>query len=167
MREKGQASLLLQNFVIMVKTQFGRDVKTIRSDNGLEFLSRPMNQFYQQKGIIHHTSCTDTPQQNGRVERKHRHVLNVARALCFQAHLPIEFWGESVLTAAYLITRTPSKVLNGKTPYGALFDVKPSYDHIKMFGCLCYAHFKPQTKDKFAPQSRKYIFVGYLYGKKG
>jgi len=142
-------------------------VKIIRSDNGLEFLSGPMKQFYQQKGIIHHTSCTETPQQNGQVERKHRHVLNVARALRFQAHLPIEFWGESILTAAYLINRTPSKVLIGKTPYEVLFDAKPPYDHIKMFGCLCYAHFKPQTEDKVAPRSRKCIFVGYPYGKKG
>jgi len=42
MRDKGEASMLLQNFVIMVKTQFGKEVKTIRSDNGLEFLSGPM-----------------------------------------------------------------------------------------------------------------------------
>jgi len=46
MREKGEASLLLQDFVIMVKTQFGRDVKIVRSDNGLQFFSRPMKQFY-------------------------------------------------------------------------------------------------------------------------
>ena len=142
-------------------------MKIIRSDNGLEFLSRPMKQFYQQKGIVHQTTCIDTPQQNGRVERKHRHILNVARALRFQAHLPINFWGESVLTAAYLINRTPSKVLNGKTPYELLFNTKPSYDNIKMFGCLFYAHSKSRTKDKFAPRSRKCIFVGYPHGTKG
>jgi len=73
-----------------VKTQFGKDVKIIRSDNGQEFLG-PMKQFYQQKGIIHQTSCIDTPKQNGRVERKHRHILKVARAFHFQAHLPLDF----------------------------------------------------------------------------
>ena len=73
------------------ETQFGKDVKPIRSDNGLEFLSGSMKQFYLEKGIIHHKSCINTPQQNGRVERKHRHILNVARALHFQASLPIEF----------------------------------------------------------------------------
>ena len=91
MRGKGEASKLLQNFVVMVKNQFGKDVKIIRSDNGLEFKSGPMKTFYSKKDIIHQTSCVDTPQQNGRVERNHRHILNIARALRFQASLPIEF----------------------------------------------------------------------------
>jgi len=63
MIEKGKTSMLLQKFVIMVKTEFERDVKIVRSDNGLEFLSGPTKRFYQEKGIIHHTTCVDTPQQ--------------------------------------------------------------------------------------------------------
>ena len=124
----------------MIKTQFAQSVKVIRSDNGAEFTSGPMKQFYGEQGIIHQTSCTDTPQQNGRVERKNRHILNVARALRFQANLPLKFWGECVLTAAYLINRTPASTLHGKTPYEILFRARPTYEHIKIFGSLCYAH---------------------------
>jgi len=57
---------------------------------------------FSKKGILHETSCVDTRQQNGRVERKYRHILNVARALRFQVDLPIKFWGEHILIATIL-----------------------------------------------------------------
>jgi hypothetical protein len=40
---------------------------------------------------VHQTSCINTPQQNGVAERKHRHLLNMARALLLQAGLPYQF----------------------------------------------------------------------------
>ncbi|KAK3018877.1 hypothetical protein RJ639_004442 [Escallonia herrerae] len=42
----GQTGTLLRNFCNMVHTQFGKLVKIIRSDNGHEFDSQPMTQFY-------------------------------------------------------------------------------------------------------------------------
>jgi len=79
-----------------------------------------------------------TPQQNAQVECKHRHILNVARTLRFHANMPLELWGECVLTETYLINRTPTLLLKGKTPYQCLFELTPSYDNIHIFGCLCY-----------------------------
>jgi len=141
--------------------------KVVRSDNVLEFKSGPMRQFYFDNDIIHQTSRVDTPQQNGRVERKHRHLLNIAWALRFQAGLPLSFWGECVFTAAHLINRIPNTVLKGKSPFEISYHQPPSYDHLRVFGCLCFAQIRPKTKDKFAPRSQKCIFVGYPFGIKG
>ena len=81
--------------------------------------------------------------------------------------MPLEFWGECILAAGYLINRTPSVLLNGKSPYEILFGQKPSYQSVRIFGCLCYSHNLNRDKDKFASQSRKGIFVGYPFDKKG
>jgi len=107
------------------------------------------------------------PTTKWRVKRKHRHLLKVARALRFQASSLIDFWGGCILTAAYLINRTPSSILGGKTPFEALFKAKPSYEHIKVFECLCYVHNYQRSKDKFSTRGWKCIFIGYPYGKKG
>jgi len=75
---------VLKHFVIFVQTQFETTIKIIRSDNGTEFV---MTNFLVGKGMIHQTSSVNTPQQNSIVERKHGHLLDVARALMIQSHL--------------------------------------------------------------------------------
>ena len=165
LQDKTSVSRHLKEFLALVHTQFSKKVKTIRSDNGTEFVC--LSRYFQENGIQHETSCVYTPQQNGRVERKHRHILNIARALRFQAHLPIEYWGECVKTAVYLMNRTPSQLLNGKTPFEKLYGRTPSFNHLKVFGCLAYAHNINHRGDKFAPRSRRCVFLGYPTGKKG
>lgn len=112
---KSETASTLKTFIAMVERQFDKKLKIIRSDNGTEFLC--LTDYFKLHGIMHETSCVGTPQKNGRVECKHRHILNVARALRFEAHLPIEFRSFCVLTAGYLINRTPSTILKGKTPF--------------------------------------------------
>ena len=162
--EKKEAPTALKTFISFVERQFHKRVRMIRSDNGSEFIC--LKQFFADHGISHQTSCVETPQQNGRVERKHRHILNVARALLFQASLPIRFWGESVLAATYLINRTPSKILANKTPYEILFRKPPSFDHLRTFGTLCYAKRISRGSDKFQERSVRCLFIGYPVGKK-
>ena len=149
----------------LVQTQFLKKIKTIRSDNGTDFVC--LTRFFLENGIHHETSCVYTPQQNRRVERKHILILNVARALRFQAHLPIEYWGECVKAAVYLMNRTPSQLLDGKTPFEKLYGREPSVRHLRVFGCLAYAHNINHAGDKFAPKSRRCVFLGYPSRKKG
>lgn len=93
---------------MLVKTQFATSIKVVRSDNGQEFLNHEIYLFCKTNGVIHQHSCVDTPQKNVVVERKHRQLLNIARALRFQSNLPLEFWGKCILTATHLINRLPS-----------------------------------------------------------
>ncbi|KAM0069913.1 putative RNA-directed DNA polymerase [Helianthus debilis subsp. tardiflorus] len=155
------------SFYNMVETQFGKKTKRIRCDNGGEFTSNRMKEFYEKQGIVLETTCPHTPQQNGVVERKHRHLLEIARALRFEASLPVKFWGECILTATYIINRIPSKAVDNKTPYEILVGKPPSYDHMKVFGCLTYYRNTNTKGDKFEPRGKPGIFLGYPRGTKG
>lgn len=72
------------------------------------------------------------------MERKHRHLLNTSCALRFQANLPYVFWGECILTAAYLINRLSTQVLGGKTPHEILFQKKTYFITFKSFWLLMF-----------------------------
>ncbi|KAG5516925.1 hypothetical protein RHGRI_037606 [Rhododendron griersonianum] len=164
MSHKSDASSLLKSFFTFVHNQFNAHIKIFRSDNGSEFLS--LQSFFITKGIEFQTSCVSTPQQNGVVERKHGHILRVARALLFQSNMPIRFWGECVTTAVYLINRLPTRLLSNITPFERLYGHPPTYDHLRVFKSLCYATIvKPVSK--FAPRARRCVFLGYPTGQKG
>jgi hypothetical protein len=74
--------------------------------------------------ILHHTSCLDTPTQNGVAERKNQHILEVARSLMFTFNVPKFLWNEVVMNATYLIDRMPSRVMGMKSPCEILMGEK-------------------------------------------
>lgn len=105
--DKSQVPALIMNFITYVSTQFKKIVKILRTDNGTEFISCVLSKQLLNLGILHQTSCPYTSQQNGIAERKHQHLLKVARALRFQSNVPISLWGDCVLTTTHLINLLP------------------------------------------------------------
>ena len=81
-------------------------------DNGREYFQSTLGEYLTKQGIIHQSSCVDTPQQNTVSKRKNRHLLEVTRALMFTMHVSKYVWGEVALIASYLINRMSSTVLN-------------------------------------------------------
>lgn len=164
MKTKAEVQTLLPQFCKMIETQFETHVKKVRSDNGPEFF---LTQFYSSQGIIHQRVCVETPQQNSIVERKHQDLLNVARALLFQSHMPKVFWSHAVSHAVFLINRLPTTALKQKSPFELLFSKLPDFSFLKIFGSLCYASSLNRARTKLDPRARQCVFLGFQNGTKG
>lgn len=126
-----------------------------------------MSHLFLEHGLIHQTSCPHTPEQNGRAERTHRHIIETTLALLYQAHLPTEFWMEALLTSVYLINRLPHSAIQFRIPYTVLFHASPDYAFLIPFGCLCYPWLKPYPPHKLSPKSTPCVFLGYCPTTKG
>ncbi|XP_057749111.1 retrovirus-related Pol polyprotein from transposon RE1 isoform X1 [Arachis stenosperma] len=171
MHEKSEVSKIFQYFSTMVETQFDTKISILRSDNGTEYFNKNLGEFLQKKGIQHQSTCPNTPQQNGIAERKNKHLLEVARAIMFEGNVPKYLWGDAVLTAAYLINRMPTRVLNYCTPLDTFKKNFPACRlhsdlPLKVFGCTVFLH-TPSYRSKLDPRAEKCIFIGYSPSQKG
>lgn len=71
----------LKEFIIYTKNQLGKNIKTIRSDNGKEFVNTRVRELLKKYGILHQLSISYTPQQNGRAEREFRTIMEATRSM--------------------------------------------------------------------------------------
>jgi hypothetical protein len=90
-----------------------------------------LNHFFTKIGISHHVSFPHAHQQNGAAERKHRHIVEVGLSLLAQAHMPLKFWDEALLAAAFLINHTLSKVISYSKPLEHLYKIQPNYSSLE------------------------------------
>ena len=116
---------IYQTFHKMIETQFNRTVKVFRLDNAQEYNDKSFLYFLDSHGTLPQRSCPYTFQQNGRAERKHRHILDVVRTILISASLPKRFWGEAALTAVYTINRIHSPTTHNKSPFELLYGQTP------------------------------------------
>jgi len=86
----------------------------------------------------HQISCVNTPQQNNIVERKHSHLLNVARALMTQSHLPKIYLSYYVIHVVHIINMLPTLVSNYSSPHEMFYKTEVDFNGLKVFGSLCY-----------------------------
>ena len=95
----------------MIEKKTGRSIKTLRTDNGLEFVNNKFLQYCSSESNVRHRTCTRCPQQNGVAERMNKTLLERARCMLNQAKLRKQFWAETVATTSYLINCSPHTAL--------------------------------------------------------
>ncbi|KAJ0799808.1 putative RNA-directed DNA polymerase transcription factor Lambda-DB family [Helianthus annuus] len=167
LRAKSDFFNALSIFVPFVQTQFSTKIKVFQSDGGTEFTNNRVRILFEQNGTQHRMSCPYTPQQNGRVERKHRHVVETGLAMLFNAKLPTKYWVDAFSSAVFIINRLPSPILQGKSPFELLYHQIPNYAMFRTFGCRVFPCLRDYAPHKLSPRSIPCIFLGYCSKYKG
>jgi hypothetical protein len=94
-------------------------------------------------------------------------LIEKSRSMLNDVELGQEFWAEAVVTTCYLVNRSPSSVLDDKTPHKVWLRKKPSLQHLRVFGCDAYVHVPKENRSKLDKKDEKCIFIGYKDGVKG
>ncbi|UYV67115.1 hypothetical protein LAZ67_4003928 [Cordylochernes scorpioides] len=166
LKGKDEAYEKIKDYVISAHTEFGKNIQTIRTDNGREYVNRQVEDFLNQSGIKHQLTVPYSPAQNGVAERKNRSLMEMTRCMLFDSGLPQSLWAEAVTTANYLHNRIPSKATD-KTPFELWTNRKPSLKHLKRFGCKAFAYIPKIKRNKLDSKVIEGIFLGYDDRSKG
>nr|KAJ0195046.1 hypothetical protein LSAT_V11C700360720 [Lactuca sativa] len=123
-------------------------IKVLRTDRGGEYYDP---NYFESTGIIHQTTVPYTPQQNGVAERKNRTLKEMVNSMLSYSGLSEGFWGEAMLTACYILNRTPNK-RSKNTPY-ELWCKK---------GCRAVVRLTEPKRKTLGERGIDCIFIGYV-----
>lgn len=167
LKNKMDITMFFKTFKEEVENELERKIKVFRSDRGTEYCNKDFSGFLAASGIKHQTSVPYTHEQNGLAERMMRSLVERARCMLFEAKLQKNLWAEAVACAAYVINRSPSRVLDEVTPYEKWTGKKPNISHLKIFGTKAMVHIPKEKRLKWDRKSQELIFVGYCDNTKG
>lgn len=85
----------------------------------------------------------------------------MARSMLKAKHLSNEYWAEAISCAAYIMNRCPTKSVMNMVLEEAWTGRKHSVTHMRVFGCVAYAHVPDELRRKLDNKGEKCIFVGY------
>ena len=160
-RSKDEAIEAFMQYKNEVENQLNKKIKVLRSDRGGEYES-PFGEFCLQHGIIHQTTAPYSPQQNGVAERKNRTLKDMMNAMLISFGLPQNLWGEAILSANYILNKLPRKKTK-KTPYELWKGKMPSYQFLKVWGCLAKVAVPNLKRIKIGSKSVDCVFIGYAH----
>jgi transposase InsO family protein len=128
---------------------------------GGEYISREFQNFCKVHGIYKQFTERYTPQQNGVTERKNLTIMEMALSMLTTKHLSNGYWDEAVATTVYILNICLTKSVKNKVPQEASTTSKHNVAHLKVFGCVTYAHVPDELRRKMENKGHKCIFVGY------
>jgi hypothetical protein len=80
--------------------------------------------------------------------------------------MPSWLWGEVMLTVAFILNRSPTQSVDGRTPHEVWHGTKPSVTYLRTFGYDAHVKQGSKTLTKVEDRSTMMLFIGYESGSK-
>ncbi|GAA0165126.1 hypothetical protein LIER_20607 [Lithospermum erythrorhizon] len=124
---------------------------------------RSCNKYFQDIVIRHRhrVSCPHTHEQMGRVECRHRHIVDMGLSPLAHSGLDLSFWQFTFETSVFLINRLPTPVNQNISPFELLLKSVPDYMFLRSFGVFVIRTCNPVTKHKCSFRFVKCVFMSY------
>jgi transposase InsO family protein len=159
---KGTAKMRLMEHLNLVKTQTGREAKTLRIDNGTEFGGKELIAECARRGIVIKFTSPYNSSQNGRAEVSDNVVVIIARKLILVGYLPKTIWLEAVVAACYLLNGLLSRRLDRKSPLEIKYGRKQHVGHLRVYSYKAYVlRHDIARRDKFTDRTIAGRLIGY------
>jgi hypothetical protein len=104
-----------------LETQHSIMIKALRLDRAAEFSSEEFNSHLKKKGTRRECTVHDTHKQVGIVKMFNGTKMELARAMLFDSGMPMFLWDEATNHMSWIANRSPTRSLDGKTPFKARF----------------------------------------------
>jgi transposase InsO family protein len=114
---KGEVANAIGRVQAAAKVECGRKLRMLRTDNDDEFTMAEFASYCVDEDVQCHYSMLYSPQHNDVIERRNQTVMEMTRVLLKQMRMHVVFWREAVVTDVYILNCSPTKSLNGMTPY--------------------------------------------------
>ncbi|GKV31442.1 hypothetical protein SLEP1_g40128 [Rubroshorea leprosula] len=114
LKSKSDMFLTFKQWKMLIEKKTGKQIKRLRTDNGLEYYSERMN----------------------------RTLLERAQCMLSNVGLSKDFWAEAVNHASYLVNQSPSTAIGLKTPEELWSGSLTNYSQLRIFGYPVYAYLR-------------------------
>ncbi|KAK3246272.1 hypothetical protein CYMTET_44184 [Cymbomonas tetramitiformis] len=134
----------------------------LHTDGDSTMIAGQTADFCEQHGIEQRYGSPYLHENQATVERSHRDVQAMARALLMTSGFDRKYWPLAVRHAVYLLNRIPRKCLRWESAYSKLNGKLPDLTDLRVFGCVAYAYCDPDTRDgKLGNRARQLRYVGH------
>ena len=135
-------------------------IGVLYSDQGGEFSNKELTTWLTKNGIDQKFTAGYSPQQNGKVERLNRTIVELSTAILMAASMPMKWYADAAATVWYVLLRTKLVRNTGKTAYELWTGRKPDLKHLHAWGCFAIVRLDVDHP-KFQPRGTPARFIGY------